>query len=86
MNNYINNKEELRFWIQADCMINHGMWKLSMIRRIANIIKGMYIDEYLIAMRKTLYYNHLKTNSNGLSKMLCGGYLLFGNCCLTGLV
>ena len=66
MDNIIKNKSELECWIQADCMINHGKWRLSMIRRIANIIKGMYIDEYLIAMRKTLYYNHLKTNSNGL--------------------
>lgn len=76
MDNIIKNKSELEFWIQADCMINHGKWKLSMMRRIANIIKGMYIDEYLIAMRKTLYYNHLKTNSNGLSKMLWGGVFI----------
>lgn len=83
MDNIIKNKSELEFWIQADCMINHGKWKLSIIRRIANIIKGMYIDEYLIAMRKTLYYNHLKTNSKGLSKCRGWWYLLFGKCCLT---
>ena len=86
MDNIITNKSELKFWIQADCMINHGKWKLSIKRRIANIIKGVYIDEYLMAMRKTQYYNYLKTNSNGINKLLCGGgYLLFGNCCMSDL-
>ena len=85
MDSIIRNKKELEFWIQADCMMNHGKWKLSMMRRITNIIKGVYIDEYLIAMRKTLYYNHLKTSSNGMHKMLWGGYFLFGNYCMTEL-
>lgn len=83
MDSIIRNKKELEFWIQADCMMNHGKWKLSMMHRIANIIKGVYIDEYLIAMRKTLYYSYLKTSSNGINKLLWGGYLLIGNCCMT---
>lgn len=76
MDSIIRNKKELEFWIQADCMMNHGKWKLSMMHRIANIIKGVYIDEYLIAMRKALYYNHLKTNSNGMHKLLGGIFFL----------
>ena len=70
MDSIIRNKKELEFWIQADSMMNHGKWKLSMMHRIANIIKGVYIDEYLIAMRKALCYNHLKTSSNGMHKLL----------------
>lgn len=41
MDSIIRNKKELEFWIHADCMMNHGKWKLSMMRRIVNIIKGV---------------------------------------------
>lgn len=86
--NNILSKKELEFWKQADCMINHGKWKLSICERIKNLLTGHYIDEYLIRMRNTLYYSNRGGVKYWINKWIynrlgvkCGfsiGYKCFG--------
>lgn len=52
----IRNKNELRFFIMADMMMNRGYFKKPIMMRLRDMFAPDYIMDYLIAMRKTSFY------------------------------
>lgn len=53
----INSKQELKFYIQADRMMNRGCLKWSLCNRLLHIISPDYIMRYLETLRKTEFYS-----------------------------
>ena len=56
----ITSKKQLDFYIAADRMINRGNFHLSLAERIKHLLMPDNIMNYLIAMRKTSFYNYKK--------------------------
>ena len=54
----ITTKLQLKFFIQADYMMNCGKFKPSLKDRLKNIFLPDNIMRYLVAMRKTSYYKN----------------------------
>lgn len=55
----IRTAEELHFYIAADRMINRGKFEWSYIDRLKHILYPDYVMRFLVAMRKTSYYNYM---------------------------
>lgn len=53
----INSKQELKFYIQADRMMNRGCFKWSLRNRLLHIVSPDYIMRYLEALRKAEFYS-----------------------------
>jgi len=53
-------KEQLKFYILADRMMNRGVFRFSLLYRIKHLFIPDYIMEYLTMMRKLSYYTHKK--------------------------
>lgn len=62
----INSKQELKFYIQADRMMNRGCFKWSLCNRLLHIISPDYIMMYLETLRKAEFYSH----TGGISVLL----------------
>ena len=54
----IHTKKELKFYIQADRMMNRGVFEYSFVQKVRNLLHPDYIMRYLEAMRKVSYYSH----------------------------
>lgn len=55
--NMITNKEELRFYLMADRMMNRGEFKPSMKSRLSDIFAPDLVMRWMKAMRYTAYYS-----------------------------
>lgn len=69
----IKTKQQLKFCILADRMMNQGVFKFTLKQRLKRILFPSYGDlilDYLSAMRKCSYYRHSPS-------MLGGGRLLY---------
>ena len=55
-------KKQLKFFIQADRMMNRGTFNYSIKDRLIHIVLPDYIMKYLYMMRKLSYYTHKKHN------------------------
>lgn len=53
----IRNREELKFYIMADYMMNRGYFKPSFIHRVRGLVLPDYVMQYLVAMRKVAYFS-----------------------------
>lgn len=54
----IHTKKELKFYIQADRMMNRGVFEYSFVQKVKNLLHPDRIMSYLEAMRKVSYYSH----------------------------
>lgn len=63
--NNIQTKKELKFYMQADYLMNRGKWKPSLLTRIKEFVSPDYIHKYLVYMRKTNYYSNFPLLSVG---------------------
>ena len=52
----ISSKKELRFYIMADMMMNRGVFKRSLKKRIRDFFFPDYTIDFLCLLRKTSYY------------------------------
>ena len=64
----IRTKDELRFYIEADRMMNRGVFHYSLMQKLTQLFMPDYIMMYLEAMRKTSYYSHQQGICN---KIIC---------------
>ena len=55
----IRSKQELKFYILADRMMNKRTFKYSLGQKVKNIFLRDYIMDWFVAMRKCQYYSHL---------------------------
>lgn len=55
----IRNKKELKFYIEADMIMNRGCSNFCLKKRLFNLIVPDYIMNFLIIMRKYSYYKNL---------------------------
>lgn len=55
----IRSKQELKFYILADRMMNKRTFKYSLGQKVKNIFLRDYIMDWFVAMRKCQYYGHL---------------------------
>ena len=56
----IQSKKHLRFYLQADMMMNRGYFKVPFRIWLQGVLSPDYIMKYLKAMRKVQYYSHCK--------------------------
>lgn len=56
----ITNKNELRFYLMADRMMNRGVFSSSFSMRIKELLSPDFIMRFLVAMRYKSYYQHIK--------------------------
>ena len=54
----VTTKEQLKFYIQADHMMNRGTFKSSLKNRIRNFFAPDYIMKYLRTLRKVEYFSN----------------------------
>lgn len=54
----ISSRKQLRFYLQADMMMNRGYFKESLKKKLLHLMAPDYIMEFLKAMRKVQYYSH----------------------------
>jgi len=52
----ITTKQQLRFFIEADYMMNRGKFRLSLRDKLKRLIFPDYIMSYLIALRCVSFY------------------------------
>lgn len=55
----IRSKKELRFYIQADRMMNRGYFHAPLRALLRNLLFPDYIMRFLTAMRKCQYYSQV---------------------------
>ena len=53
----IHSKKELQFYIMADRMMNRGCFKPRIMDRLMGLLFPDLIMDFLVAMRKSDYYN-----------------------------
>lgn len=53
----VNSKHELKFYIQADRMMNEGCFKYSFTQTVKNLLMPNYIMKYLKTLRKAEYFS-----------------------------
>lgn len=70
----IRTKQELKFYMKADYMMNRGVFTPSWKQRIRDIFIGDQIIRFLCLMRKTSYYRYIAENR---SRFFGGGIFLF---------
>lgn len=61
----IQSKKHLRFYLQADMMMNRGYFKVPFRIWLQGVLSPDYIMKYLKAMRKVQYYSHCKVIGGG---------------------
>ena len=61
----IQSKKHLRFYLQADMMMNRGYFKVPFRVWLQGVLSPDYIMKYLKAMRKVQYYSHCKVIGGG---------------------
>jgi hypothetical protein len=62
----ITTKQQLRFCIKADYLMNRGPWITSRLGTFKQKLKADPIISYLRLMRKTNYYSHSRSWWGGL--------------------
>lgn len=55
----ITSRKQLRFYLQADMMMNRGYFKEPLKKKLLHLMALDYIMEFLKAMRKVQYYSQL---------------------------
>ena len=65
----IANKKQLKFFCQADMMMNRGRFRNGFIRSIYDLFCPDYVMRYLKAMRHYAYYMNT-SNGGGYSHVL----------------
>ncbi len=55
---YIQSHNHLKFYLQADMMMNRGYFKEPLKKKLLHLMAPDYIMEFLKAMRKVQYYSH----------------------------
>lgn len=55
----ITSRKQLRFYLQADMMMNRGYFKEPLKKKLLHLMAPDYIMEFLKAMRKVQYYSQL---------------------------
>lgn len=66
----ITNKKQLRFFCQADMMMNRGRFKNGFLRRVYDLFCPDYVMRYLNAMRHYAYYKNTPPGCTILDKAL----------------
>ena len=64
----ITNKNDLRFYLMADRMMNRGVFTISIAMRLKDLLSPDYIMRFLVSMRYVSYYHHIKRK--GIINML----------------
>lgn len=54
----ITSRKQLRFYLQADMMMNRGYFKVPLKKRFIQLFSPDYIMEFLKSMRKVQYYTY----------------------------
>lgn len=54
----IKSKNELKFCIRADYMMNRGYFKESILKKLISVIYPDYVMKYLVALRKAEFYSN----------------------------
>lgn len=54
----IKTKQQLRFFLMADCMMNRGCFKKTFKNWIKELVLPDYTMQYLVYMRKANFYTH----------------------------
>ena len=52
----ITSRKQLKFYLQADMMMNRGYFKVPLKKRFMQLFSPDYIMEFLKSMRKVQYY------------------------------
>lgn len=61
----IQNKKHLRFYLQADMMMNRGYFKTPFKIWLQNLLSPDYTMKFLKTMRKVQYYSHCNVTGGG---------------------
>lgn len=62
----IQSKKHLRFYLQADMMMNRGYFKVPFRIWLQELLSPDYTMKFLKAMRKVQYYSHCKAIGGGI--------------------
>ncbi len=54
----ITSRKQLKFYLQADMMMNRGYFKVPLKKRFIQLFSPDYIMEFLKSMRKVQYYTY----------------------------
>ena len=62
----IQSKKHLRFYLQADMMMNRGYFKVPFRIWLQELLSPDYTMKFLKAMRKVQYYSHCNVAGGGI--------------------
>lgn len=62
----IQSKKHLRFYLQADMMMNRGYFKVPFRIWLQDLLSPDYTMKFLKAMRKVQYYSHCNVTGRGI--------------------